>query len=86
MEKSSIEHEVEKLRQELAVADVPPVEPEDSSDREEPEEIRHLDSPAAPGLKDLISTVQGGLRAHPKVAVAFFAFGFLTGRFIGRRR
>jgi hypothetical protein len=86
MEKPSIEHEVEKLRQELAVVQAPSDESEHSSVPEEPEENRHCDSPAAPGLKDLIATARGSLRTNPTVAVAFFALGFLTGRLITRRR
>ena len=86
MEKSSIEHEVEKLRQELAAAEVSSIEPEHPSDPEEPEGIRHDDSPAAPRLGDLIATARGSLRTHPAAAAAFFALGFLTGRLIWRRR
>ena len=86
MEKSSIEHEVEKLRQELAAAEMPSVEPEHPSVPEEPEGNRHDESPAAPGLEDLITTARGSLRTHSKVAVAFFALGLLTGRLITRKR
>ena len=86
MEKSSIEHEVEKLRQELAEVEMPPVEPEHPPVPEEPEGSRHDDSPAAPGLGELIATARGSLRTHPTAAVAFFALGFLTGRLITRRR
>ena len=86
MEKSSIEHEVEKLRQELAAADAPPVEPGHPSDPEEPEAIRSDDLPVAAGFGKQIATARGGLRTNPTVAVAFFALGFLTGRLITRRR
>ena len=86
MEKSSIEHEVEKLRQELAAAEVPSVEPEHPSDPEGPEGNRHDDSPAAPGLGKLIATTRGSLNMHPAMAAAFFALGLLTGRLITRRR
>jgi hypothetical protein len=86
MEKSSIEHEVEKLRQELAAVEMPSVEPEHPSVTEYPEEKRLVVSPAAPGLGELIATARGSLRTHPTAAVAFFALGFLTGRLITRRR
>jgi hypothetical protein len=86
MEKSSIEHEVEKLRQELAAAEMPSVEPEHPLVPEDPEGYTLDDSPAAPGLGELIATARGSLRTHPTAAVAFFALGFLTGRLITRRR
>ena len=86
MEKSSIEHEVEKLRQELAAVENPSVEPKHPLVLEDPGENRHDDSPAAPRLGDLIATARGSMRTHPAVAAAFFALGFLTGRLIWRRR
>jgi hypothetical protein len=86
MEKSSIEHEVEKLRQELAAVETPSVEPKHPLVLEDPGENRHDDSPAAPGLGELRATARGSLRTRPTVAVAFFALGFLTGHLITRRR
>ena len=86
MEKPSIELEVEKLRQELAAVEMPSVEPEHPSVAEGPEGTWHDDSPAAPGLGELIATARDSLHTHPTVALAFFALGFLTGRLITRRR
>jgi hypothetical protein len=86
MENPTIEHEVEKLRRELAAVELPSVEPEHPSVPEEPKRNRHDDSPAAPGLGELIATTRGSLRKHPAAAAVFFTLGFLTGRLIGRRR